>query len=155
MESLRNSVDFKEMLSCLNAENVRFLVVGGFALSFYGRPRYTKDIDIWLDATEQNAQRVHRALTRFGAPLAGIDESDFSKPDMVLQFGNEPIRIDFLTSLDGIDFGSAWQRRVQSSYAEVPVFVIGRDDYVANKRAVGRPRDLRDVEALLEVQDER
>jgi hypothetical protein len=150
MESLRNSADFKELLSRLNAEGARYLIVGGFALAHYGRPRYTKDLDVWIDPSGDNPERVYRALASFGAPLEDITPSDFRDLDLVFQIGIEPIRVDILTSVSGLDFSAAWLQRQTSTYGDVAVFVIGRDDYIVNKRASGRPSDLRDVEALLE-----
>lgn len=150
MEFLRSSADFKELLSLFNAEGVRYLIVGAFALAHYGRPRYTKDLDIWVDPEVSNATRTFRALARFGAPLGSVTEKDFSEPDVVFQVGIEPIRIDILTDVSGVSFSDAWERCEQTFYGDVPVMVIGRSDYIANKRASGRPSDLRDVESLLE-----
>ncbi|MBC5798656.1 MAG: nucleotidyltransferase [Candidatus Eremiobacteraeota bacterium] len=150
MESLRSSGDFRELLSLFNDEGVRYLIIGGFALAHYGRPRYTKDLDVWVDPAGENPGRVFRALARFGASLGGINEADFCDPDCVFQIGTEPIRVDVLNDISGVVFGDAWEARQRSFYADVPVFVISRDDYIANKRASGRPSDLRDVAALLE-----
>ena len=150
MESLRNSGDFRELLSCFAAEGVRYLIIGGFALAHYGRPRFTKDLDVWIDPTGQNPDRVFRALAAFGAPLDGIAVADFRDPDTVFQIGVEPIRIGVLSSISGVDFDLAWQRRQETKYGDVPVFVIGREDYIANKEASGRPGDLRDIESLLD-----
>jgi len=150
MESLRSSGDFKELLSSLNAENARYLIIGGFALAHYGRPRYTKDLDLWVDPAGDNADRVFRALMRFGAALDGVSADDFRDPDCIFQIGVEPLRVDVINEISGVTFEQAWQRRVAASYSEVPVFVISVEDLIANKRASGRPGDLRDVEALLE-----
>jgi hypothetical protein len=150
MASLRSSVDFRELLSLLNAEGARYLIVGGFALAHYGRPRYTKDLDVWIDAVEDNPSRVFRALAKFGAPLDRVTVDDFRDPETMFQIGIEPLRIDILSGISGVTFADAWERREPSNYGDVPVFVIGRDDYITNKRASGRPRDLRDIEALLE-----
>ena len=150
MESLRNSSDFRELLSLFNAENARYLIVGGFALAHYGKPRYTKDLDIWVDPSGDNPERVYRALARFGAPLESVCVEDFSDPDLIFQIGVEPVRVDILPSVSGVTFGDAWERREASRYGDVPVSVVGRQDYIANKRASGRPHDLRDVETLLE-----
>jgi hypothetical protein len=150
MESLRNSADFRELLSSLNAEDASYLIIGGFALAHYGRARYTKDLDVWIDRGGNNPERVFRALAKFGAPLADITVADFRDPDCVIQVGVEPIRVDILSDISGVTFAEAWKNRQPSSYGDVPVYVIGKDDFVANKRASGRPRDLRDVETLLE-----
>jgi hypothetical protein len=153
MESLRSSDDFRELLSLFNDEGVKYLIIGGFALASYGRPRYTKDLDIWIDAAGDNPWRAFRALARFGAPLENVTPDDLSNPDTILQLGVEPVRVDIMSSISGIEFTAAWQRRISSSYGSIPVFIIARDDYIANKRASGRPGDLRDVEALLEDED--
>lgn len=150
MESLRSSGDFRELLSLFNAEGVRYLIVGGFALAHYGRPRYTKELDVWVDRTKENARKVFRALARFGAPLDNLSHRDFAEPDVVFQLGVEPLRIDVLTDISGVRFAEAWNRRENSTYGDLPVYLIGKSDYITNKRASGRPHDLRDVEALLE-----
>lgn len=150
MESLRSSGDFRELLSLFNDEAVRYLIVGGFALAHYGRPRYTKDLDIWVDCSDGNAERVYRALGRFGAPLESVTVEDFTDPEVIFQIGVEPLRIDILPGISGVEFSEAWRRREPSTYGDVPVQVIGREDYIRNKRASGRPSDLRDVDALLE-----
>lgn len=150
MESLRSSSDFRELLSLFNAEEVRYLIVGGFALAHYGQPRYTKDLDIWIDRGEHNARKVFRALAQFGAPLDKLSDRDFAEPDIVFQIGVEPLRIDILTDISGVEFAEAWDRREKSTYGDTPVHLISKADYIANKRASGRRQDLRDVEALLE-----
>lgn len=152
MEFLRSSGDFRELLSLFNAESVRYLIVGGFALAHYGRPRYTKDLDIWIDRAEENSRKVFRALARFGAPLETLTDRDFAEPDIVFQVGVEPLRIDILTDISGVEFARAWDRRETTLYGDVPVYIINKSDYITNKRASGRPSDLRDVEALLEEQ---
>lgn len=153
MESLRSSGDFRELLSLFNDEGVRYLIVGAFALAHFGRPRYTKDLDIWVDPAGDNPVRVFRALAKFGAPLENVTIEDFGSEDTIFQIGVEPVRVDILPGISGITFENAWPRRIHAQYADLAVNVISREDYVANKRASGRPHDLRDVETLLE--DER
>jgi hypothetical protein len=148
MESLRASDDFRSLLSTFNAEGVKYLVVGAFALAHYGRPRYTKDLDVWIDPEPSNASRVYRALAIFGAPMDDLRPEDFSDEDLVFQIGVEPIRVDVLTAISGVAFQEAWARRESALYADIPVQLISRDDYIINKRASGRPSDLRDLEAL-------
>lgn len=140
--------DYKELLSTLNAENAEYLIVGAFAVAAYGHARYTKDFGVWVRATSENAERVYRALAKFGAPLAGVKPQDFTDPDTVFQIGVEPIRIDVITAISGVDFDTAWQHKVEFHYGRVPTWVISRNLLLANKRASGRPRDLLDVEAL-------
>jgi hypothetical protein len=135
-------------LSSFNGENVDYLVIGAFAVAAYGYPRYTKDFDVWVRRTIENAERVFRALAKFGAALTGVQPSDFTDPDTVFQIGVEPVRIDVVTDISGVDFESAWGHKIQFRYGGVPTWVISRDQLLVNKRASGRFQDLRDVEAL-------
>jgi hypothetical protein len=140
--------DFSDLLSAFDVHEVRCLLVGGYAYSFHARPRYTKDLDLWIDPERENAQRVWRALAEFGAPLSEVTPDDFARSGTVFQIGQAPNRVDLLTHVDGLEFGSAWEHRVASVYAGIPIQVIGREDLIANKRAVGRLQDLADVEDL-------
>ena len=142
------SRDFAEMLSALSAAGARFLIVGAHALAAHGAPRATGDLDIWIQATPENAARVLHALTTFGAALLDLTVDDLSKPDTVFQIGLPPSRIDILSGISGVDFDAAWPRRVDVPIGDLRVGVIGRSDYIANKRASGRPRDLIDIELL-------
>jgi hypothetical protein len=141
--------DFSDLFAALNDAEVSYLLVGAHAVAFHAEPRYTKDLDIWVDPTSANAARVIRALREFGAPLSGVAESDFSQPGVTLQIGVAPNRIDIATAIDGVSFADAWPRRLESVYGEQRIWVIGRTDLATNKRAVGRPQDLLDL-ALLE-----
>jgi hypothetical protein len=124
------------------------MVVGAYALALHGRPRATGDLDVWIDATPDNAPRVMQALAAFGAPMAQIAEADFSRPGIVYQLGVPPGRIDVLTELTGLTFHEAWPQRVRHQFAEVPVDFIGRDAFLRNKRATGRAKDLGDIEGM-------
>jgi len=140
--------DLVEMLAAFDAHRVRFLVVGGHAVSLHARPRTTKDLDIWLDEDRENISRVCDALAAFGVPEFLVEELRQAAPDEIVWIGKVPARIDFLQRLPGVVFDEAWTRRVTISVEGVEVPVIGRDDLIANKRATGRPQDLRDVRAL-------
>ena len=140
--------DFEELFECLNARNVRFVVVGGHALAYHGRPRYTKDLDVFVEPTAENAERVLAALEDFGFGGLGLAISDFDKPGRIVQLGVAPNRIDLLTSIDGVPFGEAWSGRVTGRFGAESVAFLGRRELVANKRAVGRLQDLADIEAL-------
>ena len=140
--------DFSDLFSALNAEGVRYLLVGGYAFSFHAVPRYTKDLDVWVEATPKMAPRTLRALLAFGAPAELIQESDFAKPAITAQLGVPPNRIDILTAVSGVEFAEAWQRRAQSEYGGIPIWVIGREDLKRNKLASGRKQDLLDLERL-------
>ena len=140
--------DFEELLSALSGEHADFLVVGAYAVMKYTEPRYTKDLDIWVGASRANAKKVYRALQRFGAPLDNVKIADLATPGIVFQIGIEPVRIDIITEVDGLDFDEAWKRRVVGRYGAVPIAFVSVEDLIANKRAVGRPQDLLDLEKL-------
>ena len=140
--------DFRDLLAEFNAHNVEFLVVGAHALAAHGHVRATQDFDIWVRPTAENARRVMAALKAFGAPLHDLSEKDLSTPGLVFQIGVEPIRIDVLTVIDGVNFDEAWTDRMISKLAEEPVAVLSREHLIKNKRAAGRKQDLADVERL-------
>ena len=140
--------DFVDLLRAFVDHDVRFLVVGAYALGVHGRPRATGDLDVWIDATPPNAARVMVALAEFGAPLADITAADFARPGIVFQMGLPPGRIDVLTELTGVAFADAWPGRVRAPFGPVEVDVIGREAFISNKRATGRAKDLGDVESL-------
>lgn len=140
--------DFVDLLRAFGASDVRFMVVGAYALGVHGRPRATGDLDVWIEATPANAVRVIQALAEFGAPLADVAVADFAQPGIVFQMGLPPGRIDVLTQITGVAFADAWPSRVRAAFGPVEVDVIGREAFIANKRATGRAKDLGDIEAL-------
>ena len=140
--------DLVEMLSAFADAEVRYLVVGGHAVSLHARPRTTKDLDLWLDAAPENIERACSALLRFGVPTSLVAELRAARPDEIVWMGRIPARIDFLQTVPGLEFEASWERRVTADIAGVPVQFIGRDDLLVNKRIVGRPQDRRDVRAL-------
>ncbi len=140
--------DFVDLLRAFGAHDVRFLVVGAYALGVHGRPRATGDLDVWVEATPSNAVNVMRALAEFGAPLAEVRAADFARPGIVFQMGLPPSRIDVLTEITGVSFAEAWPDRVRAPFGPVHAEVIGREAFITNKRATGRARDLGDVESL-------
>jgi predicted nucleotidyltransferase len=140
--------DYKEMLQCLSEENVEFLLVGAYAVAAYGYPRATKDIDILVRAAPENASSLMRALARFGAPLSGVSEADFSTEGIVFQIGNSPRRIDILTRISGVDFQRAYERRETITLEGMEIPLICLEDLIANKRATGRTQDMADIERL-------
>jgi len=144
--------DFRDLFSALSAEGAEFIVVGAHAVMYFTEPRYTKDLDVWVRPTAENAERVHRAFVAFGAPMASLTVEDLSKLGTSFQIGVAPNRIDVLTSIEGVAFDTAWGRRVASSYGDVPISLLSLDDLLVNKKAVGRPQDLLDVEKLERVQ---
>jgi hypothetical protein len=140
--------DFSEFVECFTVHDVRYLVVGGYALAAHGLPRATGDFDAWIWVDDENAKRVVAALTAFGFGQLGLTVDDFNRPDSVVQLGYPPYRVDILTSIDGVDFSDAWTRRLTVEVDGRPLQIIGRADLVANKVAAGRPQDLADVERL-------
>lgn len=145
--------DFREFVRLFIANEVRFLVVGGYAVAAHGLPRYTGDLDTWVWVNSVNAARVLRSLEAFG--FAGLDLTvdDFTVPDRVIQLGYPPYRIDILTSIEGVEFDDAWARRVDINLDGIQVPFIGREDLLANKRAAGRPQDVADVLRLTNESD--
>lgn len=140
--------DFKELLELFNSHGVEYLIVGGYALAYHGVPRYTGDIDLFVRPTADNANRIMAALGEFGFGSVGLTTRDFATSGNVVQLGVPPVRVDIVTSLSGVSWEQAHDGRVGGDYGGIPVFFIGRDEFVANKRAVGRKRDLADLEAL-------
>jgi hypothetical protein len=140
--------DFLDLLRAFAAHDVRFLIVGAYALGVHGRPRATGDLDLWVEATSGNAGRVIAALADFGAPLTEVSVDDFSRPGIVFQIGLPPARIDILTELSGLTFEDAWPGRVMAPFGPVETPFIGRDAFVRNKRATGRAKDVGDLESL-------
>jgi len=145
---MQQNPHFFDLLSEFNAARVRYLVVGAHVLSYYGRPRTTGDLDLWVEPTRRNAERVFRALASFGAPLEGISPGDFWTPGTVFQIGVAPSRIDILTSLTQVVFATAWKNRRQDRYGGLPISLLSERDFIRNKRAVGRTRDLADAEEV-------
>ena len=142
--------DFRDLLSAFVDAGARFLVVGAHALAVHGIPRTTGDLDVWVEPSAENARRVWRALAAFGAPLNEwrVREADFALPDVVIQLGLPPYRIDVMTSITGVTFAEAWDGRLSGHLLDVPVPFIGRDAFIRNKRATGREGDKRDIDAL-------
>jgi hypothetical protein len=140
--------DFEDLLSALSSARAEFLIVGAYAVMQYSEPRYTKDLDVWIGSTRANAKKVYRALKKFRAPLKNLKVSDLATPGIIFQIGIEPVRIDIITEVDGLDFDDAWRRRVTGRYGATAVAFLSVPDLIANKRAVGHPQDLLDVEKL-------
>lgn len=146
---MASNPDFKDLFSEFSVVGAEFLVVGAHAVMFHTQPRYTKDLDVWTAPTQENASRVYRALAQFGAPMADLTVGDLATPGTLFQIGIAPNRIDIMTSVDALDFQQAWARSVESTYEGIPIRLLSAEDLVRNKRAVGRPQDLLDIERLL------
>ena len=140
--------DYKELLVAFNAHQVEYIVVGAHALAAHGHVRATKDLDVWMRPSPENAKRVFGALRSFGAPLHDLTEADLATSGVVFQIGVAPIRIDIITAIEGVDFEEAWQHRVQTKFAGEPAAVLSRQHLIRNKTAVGRPQDVADVAEL-------
>lgn len=147
---MAESPHFKQLLQLLNELKVRYLIVGGYAVMKYSEPRYTKDLDIWIEASTENSARVFEALQKFGAPLEsdGISAQTFTDAEITYQIGIAPLRIDILTKITGIDFPLAWNDRIEGSIFGAPVHFISLDHLIANKRAVGRSSDLEQLKQI-------
>lgn len=140
--------DFKKLLELFNAHKVEYVIVGGYALAFHGAPRYTGDIDILVRPDDENARKVLAALDEFGFGSVGLEKSDFTDSGKVVQLGVPPIRIDIISSLTGVSWEEAFSDRVKGKYGDIPVYYLGRSQFISNKRAIARKKDLADLEAL-------
>lgn len=142
--------DFREFIASLNSNNVRYLVLGGYAIAFHGHPRYTKDLDIWLELSEENAANVMKALDDFGFSGLGISDEDLLTSGMVVQLGYPPNRIDLINSPDGVDFNECYPARKEIEIDGMTISVIDLENLKRNKKASGRLQDLADLEKLSE-----
>jgi hypothetical protein len=148
MQMTRN---YLELLKSLHAHNVKYLIVGGYAVSLHSQPRATKDLDLFLQTDPENAKAAFEALAEFGMALQGVSVSDFTNPGMFLQFGRAPEAVDVLMKIDGMKFEDAWPRRVQGVVDDdsgFKAYFISKEDLITSKRAAGRQQDLADVEAI-------
>jgi len=143
--------DYKDLFKTFNTHKVQYLVVGAYAVIYYTEPRYTKDIDVWVNPTSQNAKRVWAALAKFGAPLKNIRSEDFSNPDLVYQIGIEPNRIDVMMGISGVKFTAAWKKRKKSKYASIPINIIGIKDLAKAKKKANRDQDIIDLKNLRKI----
>lgn len=157
MEGQNLFPDQRDVLVAFLGDEVRFLLVGGWAFAAHAFIRTTKDIDLWIDPTAENAARAWRALAKYGAPLHThrLTIEDLQRPDIVYQMGEEPARIDVLTGVGGLSFSDAWERRIEAELDGLLVPVIGLDDLIAAKEAAGRRSDRRDLRSLKRVRDRR
>ena len=142
------SKDFKEFIELLNGHNVRYLVVGGYAVAFHGYPRYTKDLDVWIELSPENADNVLKALEEFGFGSLGLKSEDFLESDQIIQLGYPPNRIYILTTLKEIKFEDCYKARVEVDIQGLKINFIELENLKHNKRATGRPQDLADAENL-------
>ena len=140
--------DFTDLLKVFNEQNIKYLVIGGYAFIQYAEPRFTKDLDIWISTDEINGKAVYAALKQFGAPLRVISESDFSEDGTYYQMGIPPVRIDIFMGVPGAEFTKCWKNKVEIQFDDLVIPFISREDLIKIKKAAGRPQDLIDIEQL-------
>jgi len=145
---MKTEKDYEEFLELLNKHKVRYCIIGSFALSFHARPRYTKDIDILVEASPENAKKILVVLDEFGFGSMDLRVEDFSEKGNIIQLGYEPVRIDILTSLKGLDFSDIWEKRIQGPYGNQMVNFIDRQNLIKSKRLSNRTQDRADLEVL-------
>lgn len=142
------SPDFKEFIQSLNNNQVRYLIIGGYAVAAHGYPRYTKDLDVWVESTPENAARMVAALAEFGFASLGLGEADFLEEGQVIQLGYPPNRIDLILTPKGVEFPKCYDAKVVVDLDGTPLHFIDLANLIANKKATGRPQDLADVDNL-------
>jgi hypothetical protein len=145
--------DYEEFLRLLNKNKVRYCIVGAYAVALYARPRYTKDMDIFVEADQDNARKLVKVLKEFGFEDLELSEDDFMKEGTIIQLGYEPVRIDLLTSLPGCSFQEVWENKQLGDYGDEKVFYIGLEDLIRNKTVSNRKQDEADLELLLPVKN--
>ncbi len=145
---MKTEKDYEEFLELLNKHKVRYCIIGSYALSFHARPRYTKDIDILIEASAENAKKVINVLVQFGFGSLNLRIEDFAESGNITQLGHEPVRIDIITSLKGIEFSEIWKNRVQGPYGNQMVNFIDRQNLIKSKKIADRPQDRADLEIL-------
>ena len=148
---MKTEKDYEELLKLFNKNKVRYCIVGAFAVALYARPRYTKDMDVLVEPSIENARRIVKSLNEFGFRSLGLREEDFSQENKIIQLGYEPVRVDIITSIGGCDFKQVWENRKVSSYGKEKVFFIGIDELIKNKKASGRKQDEVDLDILLKI----
>jgi predicted nucleotidyltransferase len=140
--------DFKELLRLFNENRVEYIIVGAYALAFHGSPRYTGDLDILIKPEKDNAVKILSALEEFGFGSLELDVKDFSRPDKVIQLGVPPVRVDIITSITGVSSEEAFAGKISGEFGDIQVDYMGLEQLIANKRAMGRKKDLADLESL-------
>ena len=141
--------NFKEFIRLLNANGVKYLVIGGFAVAYHGYPRYTKDIDFWIWAHPENAEKVIKTIKDFGFGMLGFQIEDLLNPENVIQLGYEPNRIDLIVDLEGLDFEACFANCQEAEFEKIPIHFINLDDLIKNKLSTGRLKDKVDAQTLI------
>jgi predicted nucleotidyltransferase len=140
--------DFEDFIRLLNKHEVEYMVVGGYALAFHGKPRNTGDMDIWIDNSDKNAEKMMQVAGDFGLKSLGLTKEDFTKEGFITQIGYPPLRIDILNSIDGVGFKQAYENRRVVDMEGLKAPFIGKEDFIKNKRATGRAQDLTDIKSI-------
>lgn len=148
MQNLELSRDLRELLKCFLSHDVRFLIIGGHAVSYHGYPRFTKDLDLWIDRSEANAMRVVEALREFGFDFDDLSPEMFTQESRMTQMGREPNRVDILHTIKGVEFNECYPRSQRAIIDGSPIPIISKPDLILNKLATARPQDLADAEQL-------
>ncbi len=148
MQNLELSRDLRELLKCFLSHDVRFLIIGGHAVSYHGYPRFTKDLDLWIDRSEDNAVRVVEALRDFGFDFEGLSPEMFTQESRMTQMGREPNRVDILHTIKGVEFSECYPRSQRAIIDGSPIPIISKPDLILNKLATARPQDLADADQL-------
>lgn len=147
--------DYEELLRLFNKYKVKYCIVGAFAIAYYALPRYTKDMDIFLEPSKENANRILKALNEFGFKALNFSIEDFMYEGKIMQLGYEPVRIDIITSIEGCSFDEVWKNKKRGRYGEENAYFIGLDELIKNKRVLKRKQDKADIEVLLAVKKKR
>jgi len=145
---MKLSKDLREFIGLLNSKGIKFIIVGGHAVAYHGHPRFTGDIDFFVECSPANAKALEQVIIAFGFAGLGLTANDFLKPETVIQLGRPPNRIDILTSITGVDFVRAWQTKTAALIDGIPIFIISKELLIKNKRAVHRPQDLADLQQI-------
>ena len=143
--------DYEELLKLLNKHKVKYCIIGAYAVAFYAKPRYTKDMDIFVERSPENSEKIVSALNDFGFKRLKLSEEDFCRKGRIIQLGYEPVRIDIITSIEGSRFKDVWKNKVTGTYGDEKVFFIGIDELIKNKQCSKRPLDKIDLDLLMKA----
>jgi hypothetical protein len=146
---LKTEKDFEELLKLFNKNKVRYCIVGAYAVAFYAEPRYTKDMDIFVEPDKDNARRIIKSLAEFGFKSLTLEEKDLIRKGKIIQLGYEPVRIDLITSIEGCSFKEVWKNRAIGTYGKQKVIFIGFNELIKNKKKTGRKQDNVDISILM------
>ncbi|MCK5059417.1 MAG: hypothetical protein KAT34_22395 [Candidatus Aminicenantes bacterium] len=148
---MRVEKDFKEFIELLNKNKVKYLIVGGYAFAFYAEPRFTKDIDFFVEISETNAENIAKTLVDFGFESTAVKKDYFQIPGKIIQLGYSPMRIDIITSITGVALKDAWKNKKKGKYGDASCYFISKEDLKKNKKAAGRSKDIADLELLEKI----